>query len=263
MKKVCIMTFAAVVLIAALLFIFWPEAPSQYMEKIVGTWLIYEGGNVAPDVLSFCDDGTGQAYTLNESYPDTNQAPAYMTEAFLMDPCSFSWNIQKGDDSQQYLTLAFENGENERFRVTIGPESNGWTFLSLYDGEFGGGWIPAQIIRQKIVGSWMIYEGGNVAPDVLTFCGDGTGQAYTLNESYPDTNQAPAYIEEKYLMDPCSFSWNIQKGDDSQEYLTLAFENGENERFRFTIGPSSNGWILLSLHESFGGGGWIPAQIVQ
>ncbi len=147
MKKVCIITLAAVVVITAMLFIFWPEAPSQYVEKIVGSWLIYEGGNVAPDVLSFRDDGTGKSYMLSENHPDMNQAPADIEEEYLVDPCAFSWHIQKGDDSQEYLSLAFENGENKQFKLIIGPSSNGWIILSLLENFGGGGWIPARIVE--------------------------------------------------------------------------------------------------------------------
>ena len=60
------------------------------------------------------------------------------------------------------------------------------------------------------VGTWILYEGGYVAPEVLTFNADGSGVGYALSVAYQDDNLKDVKIPRKYLEQEEQYRWYIQ-----------------------------------------------------
>ena len=103
----------------------------------------------------------------------------------------------------------------------------------------------------------MIYEGGYVAPEVLAFNADGTGMAYALSDAYQDNSMTDVQISRSYLDHAENFRWSIE-GD----MLTFTYDSGKQESLEMTFDTTAAVQIL-SLRESGGSGGWVPAKIVD
>ena len=108
-----------------------------------------------------------------------------------------------------------------------------------------------------LVGTWMLYEGGYVAPEVLTFHADGSGIAYALSEAYQDNRMTNVQIPQSCLEQAESFRWRAENG-----MLTFSYENGKQNSLKMSFDTTFDVRIL-SLDEGFGGGGWITAKIID
>ncbi len=110
-----------------------------------------------------------------------------------------------------------------------------------------------------LVGTWMLYEGGSVAPEVLTFNADGSGVAYELSEAYQDNSMTDVQIPRSYLEHAESFRWSTENG-----MLTFSYESGKQDSLMMSFDTTFDVRILsLDLDEDFGSGGWIPAEIID
>ena len=108
-----------------------------------------------------------------------------------------------------------------------------------------------------LVGTWMLYEGGYVAPEVLAFNADGSGVAYELCEAYQDNSMTDVQIPRSYLEHAESFRWSTENG-----MLTFSYESGKQDSLMMSFDTTFDVRIL-SLDEGFGGGGYVPAEIVD
>ena len=108
-----------------------------------------------------------------------------------------------------------------------------------------------------LVGTWMLYEGGYVAPEVLVFNADGSGVAYELSEAYQDNRMTDVQIPRSCLEQAERFRWHTQNG-----MLTFSYESGKQDSLRMSF-DSSFAVRILSLDEGFGSGGWIPAEMID
>lgn len=111
--------------------------------------------------------------------------------------------------------------------------------------------------KQELVGTWMLYEGGYVAPEVLTFDADGTGVAYTLSDAYQDNSMADVQIPRSLLEDAAEFQWSVE-----DETLTFLYASGVSESLTLSY-YTMEGVRMLSLQVAGGGGGWVPAEIAD
>ena len=71
-RKILIAVSAAVAAIVILTVYFVMNNGDQKTGELAGSWLLYEGGYVAPEVLTFNDDGTGTAYALSDAFQDNS-----------------------------------------------------------------------------------------------------------------------------------------------------------------------------------------------
>ena len=94
MKSICIIIVAAIVLFGIATHSMHRNQANPYADQIIGSWVMYEGGNVAPEVLSFFANGSGYSYMLSEEFVETDQPPIHIASSFLSTPLSFTWNIQ-------------------------------------------------------------------------------------------------------------------------------------------------------------------------
>ena len=62
MKSICIIIVAAIVLFGIATHSMHRNQANPYADQIIGSWVMYEGGNVAPEVLSFFANGSGYSY---------------------------------------------------------------------------------------------------------------------------------------------------------------------------------------------------------
>ena len=108
-----------------------------------------------------------------------------------------------------------------------------------------------------LVGTWMLYEGGYVAPEVLTFHADGSGTAYGLSDAYQDNRMTDVQIPQSCLEHAESFRWSTENG-----MLTFSYESGKQDSLMMSFDTTFDVRIL-SLDEGFGSGGWIPAEIID
>ena len=143
MKNMRIIVVAALVLSSVAIFALHHLKASPYTKRIVGSWVMYEGGNVAPEVLSFFADGSGRSYMLSEDFTEADQPPFRIAYHYLSDPRSFMWDIQ-----EQELCIIFEDGADMQYILSIESGSNGWHVLSLQYDIGSGGWVSAQIVEQ-------------------------------------------------------------------------------------------------------------------
>ena len=116
MKSICIIIVAAIVLFGIATHSMHRNQANPYADQIIGSWVMYEGGNVAPEVLSFFANGSGYSYML--------------------------WNIQT-----DVLCVMFEDGTDMQYSLSIESDSNRWPVLSLQYDIGSGGWVPALIIK--------------------------------------------------------------------------------------------------------------------
>lgn len=109
-----------------------------------------------------------------------------------------------------------------------------------------------------ITGTWLLYSGGNVAPDILQFYSDGTGITANLSDyTYYDET----YISSNMLQDFQKVNWYISTDDSYKMVLSIAYAEKVKEyqlSFEYNIYP--NHPFLLCLCTSDAGGGWIPVK---
>lgn len=108
----------------------------------VGAWMIYDGydgGDLAPNVLVFAEDGTGIGYALDSDGLDNGMENILLPRERLSDAQPFHWQ-----QSGKTLTMTYDAGDTRQLEIDISPMGN-TRELSLTLGGLGGGWIPVTI----------------------------------------------------------------------------------------------------------------------
>lgn len=138
-KRVFIAAVAAViVLFVCVGGLLWKYIRSA--DEFIGTWMLYEGGSIAPDVLTFNEDGTGVAYTLSDAYQDNSMTDVQLPQNYLEHAQVFRWSADNG-----MLTLAYEDGETDSYEMSFYTMAD-VRLLDLRIGMFGGGYVPAEVV---------------------------------------------------------------------------------------------------------------------
>ena len=140
MRKSIIITAAVIALVIILITGFACWRKMQFSDPLIGTWMLYEGGYVAPEVLTFHADGSGIAYALSEAYQDNRMTNVQIPQSCLEQAESFRWRAENG-----MLTFSYESGEQDSLRVSF-DETFAVPILSLQESGGSGGWIPAEIV---------------------------------------------------------------------------------------------------------------------
>ena len=141
MKKKTLVAIAAAVAAVVVLTVCWVlNNGNQNTDDLIGTWLLYEGGYVAPEVLTFNEDGTGVAYTLSDAYQDNSMTDVQLPQNYLEHAQVFRWSADNG-----MLTLAYEDGETDSYEMSFYTMAD-VRLLDLRIGMFGGGYVPAEVV---------------------------------------------------------------------------------------------------------------------
>lgn len=140
MKKRCIIVIILLLCTALCLFC---VLHVSHTDTVVGTWMLYEGANVAPDVLLIKENGSGVAYSLSYEGISNETVGITIKQKQLSNEHPFNWSF-----SQHILQIEYAD-EGERIcRYEVGFEQMlGTTFMSLIAENASGGWIPATIVN--------------------------------------------------------------------------------------------------------------------
>lgn len=115
---------------------------NRQTRSLVGAWMIYDGydgGDLAPNVLVFAEDGTGIGYALDSDGLDNGMENILLPRERLSDAQPFHWQ-----QSGKTLTMTYDAGDTRQLEIDISPMGN-TRELSLTLGGLGGGWIPVTI----------------------------------------------------------------------------------------------------------------------
>lgn len=115
---------------------------NKQTRSLVGAWMIYDGydgGDLAPNVLVFAEDGTGIGYALDSDGLDNGMENIVLPRERLSDAQPFHWQ-----QSGKTLTMTYDAGDTRQLEIGISPMGN-TRELSLTLGGLGGGWIPVTI----------------------------------------------------------------------------------------------------------------------
>lgn len=115
---------------------------NKQTRSLVGAWMIYDGydgGDLAPNVLVFAEDGTGIGYALDSDGLDNGMENILLPRERLSDAQPFHWQ-----QSGKTLTMTYDAGDTRQLEIDISPMGNRRE-LSLTLGGLGGGWIPVTI----------------------------------------------------------------------------------------------------------------------
>lgn len=115
---------------------------NKQTRSLVGAWMIYDGydgGDLAPNVLVFAEDGTGIGYALDSDGLDNGMENILLPRERLSDAQPFHWQ-----QSGKTLTMTYDAGDTRQLEIDISPMEN-TRELSLTLGGLGGGWIPVTI----------------------------------------------------------------------------------------------------------------------
>ncbi|MBQ4639054.1 MAG: hypothetical protein IJB69_00885 [Clostridia bacterium] len=117
-----------------------PQSPAE--NPLPGSWVIYEGGQVAPDILVFHEDGKGRAYDLPREYAEVWLDGQPIPPQYLQEAREFTWQLQ--DEGK--IELFFSSSSRQEYRITFEENMDGTGLpgfsLQLEDGS-GGGWVKA------------------------------------------------------------------------------------------------------------------------
>lgn len=115
---------------------------NKQTRSLVGAWMIYDGydgGDLAPNVLVFAEDGTGIGYALDSDGLDNGMENILLPRERLSDAQPFHWQ-----QSGKTLTMTYDAGDTRQLEIGISPMGS-TRELSLTLGGLGGGWIPVTI----------------------------------------------------------------------------------------------------------------------
>ena len=115
---------------------------NKQTRSLVGAWMIYDGydgGDLAPNVLVFAEDGTGIGYALDSDGLDNGMENILLPRERLSDAQPFHWQ-----QSGKTLTMTYDAGDTRQLEIDISPMGN-TRELSPTLGGLGGGWIPVTI----------------------------------------------------------------------------------------------------------------------
>lgn len=119
-----------------------PLMQNKQTRSLVGAWMIYDGydgGDLAPNVLVFAEDGTGIGYALDSDGLDNGMENIVLPRERLSDAQPFHWQ-----QSGKTLTMTYDAGDTRQLEIGISPMGN-TRELSLTLAGVGGGWIPVTI----------------------------------------------------------------------------------------------------------------------
>lgn len=115
---------------------------NRQTRSLVGAWMIYDGydgGDLAPNVLVFAEDGTGIGYALDSDGLDNGMENILLPRERLSDAQPFHWQ-----QSGKTLTMTYDAGDTRQLEIGISPMGS-TRELSLTLAGVGGGWIPVTI----------------------------------------------------------------------------------------------------------------------
>lgn len=139
-RKILLAISAAVAAIVILTVCFVVNNGDQKTDELAGSWLLYEGGYVAPEVLTFNADGTGVAYALSDAYQDNSMTDVQVSRSCLDHVEAFRWSVETGT-----LTIIYVDGDSKSYEMSFYTMTD-VRMLSLNDGSGGGGYVPAEIV---------------------------------------------------------------------------------------------------------------------
>lgn len=121
---------------------------------IEGTWVLYDGGCVAPEVLHFCRNASGTSYDLVDYCDEVWLNGNPLTFDMVKNPNAFTWEIleQKDTACDQYkytLLIEYQNNyETIVYNLDYESQYEGLDFegISLKSFNSGGGWIKITTI---------------------------------------------------------------------------------------------------------------------
>ena len=123
------------------MFLFFPLVGVGAKEDIdiSGTWLLYSGGKVAPDIIQLYPDGTGVTADLtDEIYYDETYIFLYMMNNYQ----EIEWCLSVDDSKNLFLYLV-STGDANKYELSFEYNMlNQPLILCLSICDAGGGWIP-------------------------------------------------------------------------------------------------------------------------
>ncbi len=111
-------------------------------EVLYGTWVLYAGGQVAPEVLQFRKTGVGTASALPEDSQEEWLKGGKLDESRLADKTPFAWRMTKEEDA--YCLVLNMKGETRfLFLYEENMENTGLPGFTLQTENGSGGWVKA------------------------------------------------------------------------------------------------------------------------
>lgn len=111
-------------------------------EVLYGTWVLYAGGQVAPEVLIFQEDGKGRAFDLPVDYEEVWLDGQPIPPQYLQEAREFTWQLQEEGKMELFFSSSFP----QEYIITFEENMDGTGLpgfsLQLEDGS-GGGWVKA------------------------------------------------------------------------------------------------------------------------
>lgn len=121
----------------------------SYKNQLVGSWVIYSGGVLAPELLIFSADGSGSAYSFIDDYEETWLTDTAFDPSIIDDKMKYSWHVEPQSDYSDLfnLTITYENGTNQVYQARIENSFEGTDYLglTLFAYNSGASWIKIRI----------------------------------------------------------------------------------------------------------------------
>ena len=121
----------------------------SYHNQLIGSWVIYAGGVLAPELLVFSNDGSGNAYSFIDDYEETWLTDAAFDPSIIDDKMKYSWHVEPQSDHSDLfnLTITYENGTNQVYQARIENSFEGTDYLglTLFAYNSGTSWIKIRI----------------------------------------------------------------------------------------------------------------------
>ena len=120
-------------------------------HQLVGSWAIYAGGTLAPELMVFSSDGSGKGYGFTDDYEETWLNQEAFDPSFIDEKLAFSWQAEPQNETELFvLTIYYENGTNETYQAMIESNVDGTNFLglSLFAYDSGATWIKIPLDPQ-------------------------------------------------------------------------------------------------------------------
>lgn len=117
-----------------------PQSPQEH--PLTGSWVIYAGGYVAPEVLIFQEDGKGRAYDLPEDYEEVWLDGQSIPSQYLQEAREFTWQLQEEGKMELFFSSSFP----QEYMITFEENMDGTGlpgFTLQLEGGYGGGWVKA------------------------------------------------------------------------------------------------------------------------
>lgn len=114
------------------------QTPPEHL--LTGSWVIYAGGYVAPEVLIFHEDGKGRAYDLPEDYEEVWLDGQPIPPQYLQEAREFTWQLQEEGKMELFFSSSFP----QEYMITFEANMDGTGlpgFTLQLEGGYGGGWV--------------------------------------------------------------------------------------------------------------------------